>query len=316
MKNADYIVKSNDIVQNITNNIKNLSIRYSDANKIFEYSLEDNFYQRLLIICRLNEAEAHKIISELKIKCNEIKNTVDDLEKILNDFTFFYKNKYKKEIIEIDDFIHKIKNSNVCVYVNEYKKIYDDYKNKYKTELEKNEKYLKSIFFRNLYKKNITSYPNDDDKCISKTKEMMKELVNIFDQSIISSLKGLFKGNEIDFNEKILEICMKSFKGKNVKEDLEKEIDILAEIFEKKDKYDKNILLDNLLLVYRKEEILNITNSIKLFIEVTGSEKGDFYNVINNIISNIYKKKEIYTVKLSIEELEKYNLIDFDEKKK
>ena len=314
LKKTEYISESNKIMNNILHNIKNLKVNYLDMYNVIENKIEENLCKRVMIIIQVNKVEILKSLTLLKNYALEIKSAIEDLEDIFNDFNFFYKNKYKKEIIELNEIIRKIKYSTISSYLTLYEKTYTDLKNKFKNEVSSRSNLLKSIFFRALFKKN-KSIITDEEKCLNKTKIIIKNLKNIFDQGILSSLKEFFQGNEIESNEKILETCLKPFKGNYIRDELNKELALLAKILNINDEYDPNKIIDNLLILHKKEEILNVSKSIKNIIKVTGAQKCQFYKMLKNIISNIYIKKDICTIKSSIDELEKEGDINFNEDK-
>ena len=117
---TDYILGSSSIMRSIITDINDLNICYLTANYIFDNGLEEVFYERLKIIC-FSEDEATNIKEKLKLHYNIIKPDIDNLQKNLNNYQFFYKNKKKKEIIEIDELILKIKNNKIADYIPKYK---------------------------------------------------------------------------------------------------------------------------------------------------------------------------------------------------
>ena len=311
LQSTDYISKSTTMINNIVNNIKKFNINYSAVNYIFENNMKEIFKKRLSIILFNNEAEVLKYVEQLEKYNSDIKNTIEEFEKILNDFNFFSEISHKKEIIEINDVIHKIKNDKISKYINEYSNIYSQYKDKYSNEIKEREILLKSIFFRTIFKKN--KIKNDDEKkCFIETNQKIKKLKRIFESGFMSSLKDFFNLGEKESNEKLIETCLKTFKRKNLDEELDKEIDILAKIIGINNKYDKNKIINNLAILFQKEEVLNVSNSLKIFIEKTRAIQTDFYKMINTIISNIYKKRDIYIIKQSMDELEHYGILSFE----
>ena len=169
---------------------------------------------------------------------------------------------------------------------------------KYKVEVYERKNFLRSLFFRSIYKKTKILI-KDEDACLQETKEKINNLKSIFDKGIKES------------NLKILENCLKAFKGKNINDELNKEIEILEKILGINNKYDKNKLFENLKILFQKEEALSTVNSLKTFILITGVKKTEFYEMINNIIISISKNKDIYNIKKFIKELEYYNILSF-----
>ena len=309
---TEYISNSNLQISDTIQKIKDLKVSYLIANYNLDDNFEEVFYKRLLVIIQ-NEREAKRCKDLLKKNIYEIKEALDTLESILNDFNFFYKNKYKEKIIEIYELKNKIKNDAISKYISEYKKQYEDCKDKYLKEVEKRNILLQSNFFRTIYKRTRLSI-DDDDKCLSESMETLKKLSTIFDQSILASLKNFFNLGDKESNEKLIGTCLKSFQGENIEQDLNKEIDILAKILQIENEYDKSKIIENLLTLYRKEEVLNITNALKIFIEKMEVKKTEFYGMIKDIVINIYKQKDIYIIKQSMDELEHYGIVNFKDK--
>ena len=134
---------------------------------------------------------------------------MDNLQKNLNNYQFFYKNKKKKEIIETDELILKIKNNKIADYIPKYKTDLDTKIIIMENELKDKVLLLESRFFRNIYTHNKKKYKDDDD-CYNKSIKDFHELKNIFDKGgLRASLKKSSK-------EKILSICLRGFKQENI----------------------------------------------------------------------------------------------------
>ena len=314
LESTEYISESLSLMKNIIDCIKKSNINYSKGLYIFQNKLETEFKNRLLLLCQSNEAQATKYFELVKKNTTDIKDALTDLQKILDDFSFFYEEKHKREIIELYEAIRNINNGKISIYINKYSDMHNKYKNKYENEIKEREILLKSVFFRSIYKK-VKILNKDEEKCLQEAKDKIKKLKKIFNIGILSSLKDFFNVGDKESNEKILEMCLKSFKGKNIDEELNKEIDILAKICEINYTYDKNKICENLKLLFQKEEVLNITNSLKTFIKMTGVLQKDFYEMLNKIISNICNKKDICVIKQSMDELEHYGVLSFNNNK-
>ena len=99
IKSSEYIVKSSSAIKKIINNIKKNNIKYSKINYIFENNLEKNFYKRLLILFQLYNEDLKLYENELQKRYLETKKNLQLFEIFLNDFSFFYPEKHKNEII-------------------------------------------------------------------------------------------------------------------------------------------------------------------------------------------------------------------------
>ena len=315
-----YISESNKKMKDIKKKIKDFYIKYLDIynfiknekllDNFINEKLLDNFIKRLEIIFNGEKFNFSLLKQNIKDCTSKIKLAIDNLEDIYNNYCFFYKKKYKDKITEIHEIIKDLKNTILPLYVSKYGDKYIGIKNEYENVESTRINLFKSIFFRALFKKNKTIIA-DEDECFEKTKLIIQNLKKIFDQGIISSLKELLG---IDTNKKILETCLKSFKGNNIKEELKNELDLLDKTLDINKKYDKNAIIDKLLILYEKEEFLNIIKSIKKFIEVTGAQKCSFYEKLEKIISFI-KKNDIKNIKSSIDNLKNENNINLNEDK-
>ena len=312
IEKTEYISSSNIKISNTIQKIKELNVSYLLANYNFDDKFEEVFYNRLLVISS-NEEEAIKCKELIKKYITVIKGALDILESILNDLNFFYKNKNKNDIIGIYELINKIKNDAISKFLSKYNKEYEDYRVKFQKEVEERKILLQSSFFRTIYKRTRLLI-EDEDKCLNETMETLKKLSTIFDQSILSSLKNFFNLGDKESNEKLIGSCLKYFQGKNIEQELNKEIDILAKILKIENEYDKNRIIENLLILYSKEEILHVVIALKTFIEKTEVQKTEFYEMINNIVTNIYNQKDIYIIKQSMDELERYSIVNFKDK--
>ena len=314
LKDTEYIKRSLQIMDSFISNIKKNDIKYANINYIFENKFDNILYKRLELISQPNVKEILDTKESIKSHLNDIKKTLNDLQFILNDLTFFCRNEKQKDIINIHELIRKIRKDTISDYIKKNKDEANKYILQYKSEAEKNEIKLKSAFYVTLNEQTRNIYPDNDQKCRDEMDEKMKKIKRIFSQGIKYSLKEFFNIGNKDSPETILGIVLRKFKSKNkdIKVELNKEIDILAKILEIKNTYDKNKIIDNLIILSEKENVLNICNSMKIFVDKLGSKKTKFYETIHNITSNIYKKKDIYTIRKSMEELEHYGVVDFN----
>jgi hypothetical protein len=306
IRSSEYIVRSSSVIKKIINNIKKNNIKYSKINYIYENNLEKIFYKRLSILFQLYNEEIKTYESEVQKSYSETKKNFQLFEIFLNDFSFFYPEKHKKEIIELHDAIRKINNEEISNYINKDSKMHIDYMNKYKVEVYERKNFLRSLFFRSIYKKTKILI-KDEDNCLQETKEKINNLKHIFDKGIKES------------NLKTLESCLKAFKGKNINEELNKEIEILEKILGINYKYDKNKLFENLNNNYK-----NIEKEIAIINNNNEENKKNILNKIKEQINTIqkinynnikyYKNKFVKNIIITEEyiyQILKKDLIDF-----
>jgi len=310
---TDYISGTIKFAKDIIKKIKELDISYFTALSLFNNNknLEDIMNERLSIVNQVFENDINKINSQISESIMSLKNNskainsiLIDLRNILNDFSYFFGNKYKKELIEFFDINRKITEGNISLYLNQYKDKCTKFIEKYKKPAKERENLLNSVFFNTIYKEISSKYSGNDDKCLNESVKKIKELKIIFDDNFVVD----------DKNKSLFEFCLRNFKNKNMKKELDKEIDLLKQIFQIKNKFDKDAIINNLILLAKKGELLNSTNSIILFIEKTGAVHTDFYQTIKDIISKVESKDDISLVKNSMKELENKNIINFEDK--
>ena len=231
--------------------------------------------ERLSIVNQVFGNDINKINSQISESIMSLKNNskainsiLIDLRNILNDFSYFFGNKYKKELIEFFDINRKITEGSISLYLNQYKDKCAKFIEKYKKPAKERENLLNSVFFNTIYKEISSKYSGNDDKCLNESVKKIKELKIIFDDNFVVD----------DKNKSLFEFCLRNFKNKNMKKELDKEIDLLKEIFQIKNKFDKDAIINNLILLAKKGELLNSTNSIILFIEKTGAVHTDLYD--------------------------------------
>ena len=299
---TEYILESSSIIRCLITDINDLNINYLTTSFIFDNELGEVLYERLKIISS-PEDDPKNIKEKLQFYYEMAKSGMDNLQNNLNDLQFFYKNKKKQEIIEIDELILKIKNGKMALY-NQYKPKVEDFAESMENELKDKKIFLRSRFFRNLYIHNKKKYL-DEEECVTKSLKDFHELKNIFDKG---GLRSSIKKNS---KEKLLATCLRGFKQENIKEELTKEINQLEKLLEISDKIDKNKIIQELIIFSKREKVFNSSRAMLLFIDKSGAKKRDFSDKLKNINSNIFKKKELSVIKKSIEEL-KNNDINFD----
>ena len=313
LQTTEYITKSSEMMRLICDKIKKFEINYSTCIKIFQHDdLEKIVFEKLSLISS-DDGEILGKKDILKQYTLKIKSSLKDLAFILKYLTFFHKIEKQKDIIDISELIRNIKKGTILDYINEYEQKSLYYITIYKEPAEKNEKFLKSKFYVTLYKQTNLSI-HDEKKCLIEVDEKFKKIKKIFNTGLRSSFKDFFNIGNKEETEKILTILLRNFKNKDIELEIGREIDNLANIFEIKNYCNRNKIIENLMILSRKETILNLCNSIKIFIEKAGVDRTDFYKTINSIKSNIYKKKDIISIKKSMEELEDLGLINLDKK--
>ena len=275
---GNYIEKTMIVIQLAMQDVKNLNINYNLINYFVENKKEDVLYERLLTIFLYNEKEARKM-KELFIKdVKIIKNSLNQLQSSLDKITLFFPNKYYKEIMELNEIIKNIKMSTIESYLNVYSFEYNNYISKFKEDIDKIGKRSESCFFITVYNDIKNKNKFDNDKCFNRA-------IKQFDK-----MKDIFSKNKLaDSQENILDLCLKPFKNK--KDELRKEIDIDIELLNLKKIKDKEKLYEDLLILLRRLDVINIIESIRDFISFTGAIKGEFSKELGIRLKKLQNKK-------------------------
>ena len=289
-----YAQKVVSTINKIQNEIIKGEILYRDISKFYNNDENDKekqkilLYQRLVIISLNKQNEAKKLFDIIDKYYIKINNILEDLKIILEDFFLFFKKKEKKNIILLKNIIEEIKDGNLNYFEKNKKKNIDVeiLINNFKNEVIDRNILRKSNFFSYIFENNKKMI-NDDDICLNETLKNFNEL------SILFEAQGIQK-----LNQNILKICLEEIQGKS-KEEISQNIDILKNIFVKT----KNIkvtneesLINDFIILSRKNYVYNVTSSILLFIEKLGLKKQSLWRDCEKIISTLqvsYKKEDI-----------------------
>ena len=109
-------------------------------------------------------------------------------------------------------------------------------------------------------------------------------------------MKDIFTKNKLtDSSDNLLEMCLKPFKNKE--EQLKNEIDIDIELLNIKKIKDKNKLFQDIIILLKREDVMNIMESLKAFISLMGAIKGEFSKEMEIILKKLQKRKVTKVVK-------------------
>ena len=141
--------------------------------------------------------------------------------------------------------------------------------------------------YHRIYNDSRKTYEKDDLKCIEVTNIKFNELRNLFEEN-----------GKDKIDEKILILCFKSFIEE--KTEISSELEKLISIFKiNNDKsYDINAIKNDIILISKKEYIINAILSIIFFIEQTGSLKGDYTYNIKKVLRSFKEKASILSLKI------------------
>lgn len=229
--------------------------------------------------------QSEEIMRELKIKFLEIKEVINKYEKLLNYFNYFFPRKYNNFIQDINKVILDITESNsLNTLQTDYKTYLEKYKKYYK-EAKSMDKYMKSIFFIQIYKETKKQYENhnDDSYYLTEANKRFNELKKLFAN----------KGSTSKIDNLVLGICRKAIKDNLDK--LRDEIKNIEEIFQIKNFKYLNKIDEEFLLLSQKDLIFNISVAIDNFISAIKGKTTKFLDDIKKIRKSLRgkNKKEI-----------------------
>ena len=292
-KKGDYIDNTLKIVLSEQEKIKNLQINYKNINFFLDdKKLEIILLERILYIFLMDEHKPKKYFDLMKSKVNEVKEKIENFQIVFKYFSDFLSSKIN-DINKLYQIITNLCNNHLNYFEQNYIKDYNIYE-KYLIEAKKFQKYQESVFFNEIYKEIKDKYKdidnnmdkdNDNDrKCLEESERLFNELKKIFIENGI---------NNID--EKILEICLKPFTGKE--KDIEKEINILKNIFEINQDLNINNTIEQMILISKREYMFNAAKSINSFIEQLKGIQTNFIFDIKEIIKSLNGKRDFNTIR-------------------
>ena len=292
--NIYYFQNSIFIVNNLENEINKGELLYGNIIK-FNNNIdkENKLYSRLILISLNSDKDAKKYLEKINYYCSTINRILKDLHLIREYFLEFYYSTEKENIEKIENIIKEIENGKLNCYEKKYFSDIENLKLKYNERTKEKFFIKKSNYFKTIFNINKLIYKNDDKKCMFESEQHFLKLKILFTKGIQY------------LGKTTLEFCLLTVRGKK-EIDIEHEIDILIKIFEKEinQVYDKEKIINFMILLSKKEEIYSIALILSLFIEKSGIFRGnllakikcfDFSN--NEVIINKYieelKNKEL-----------------------
>jgi len=283
-KDSKYIKETKKIILLLQEKIKNLDISYNSLKPFFKEKKDftdknNKFKERLIYIFPLSQDEAEKCFDNLNAKMKEAKVNIKKLEILLSYFSHFLSNHYSKEIEKLKEIISDMKKQPLKI---EHTKEINDF-SKYFPNISEYKLRQKSIFFNIVYNEEIKKNNNEQ--------KAMKKVT-----SEIKNLKSLFETKK---ENKILALCLKAFKKQDENE-IKKELDLLSKLLkidEKKYNEKKNDLVNDLLLLLKKENLINTSRAINNFLAKLNVKDNEFFKEISNIIKELREKKGIEIIK-------------------
>ena len=289
---TEYYENNQKILDEIKEKIDKYEIIYNNIEHFFnDKSSEVIFNKRLLIIYNLDSKQANeksKLISE---RFHYNKNIINDLETLIEDSKFFFKNSNNIDIEKVEQIIKSIElnNLNFCQNNQEI--------DAYSTQIEEAKERLykrKSLIYCEIYKSKRELYPNDDYKCIKESNLKIDEFMPFLTY------------HEINNKNEELETIFKAIKLN--KELINNEVYNLMMIFKYNDNNSKKRITNSILSLYYKEKIIKLLLSIKNIIEITKVKKRYFYGLINTMLKNLKENNLVSNIQFCINILNIYKI--------
>jgi len=303
---SNYVEFTRGIATVVINEIIDGKIEFSQIEKFYFNHLENELFERIeLISCLVqnekikNNSNYLKEIIETNIK--NIHQLINDLEVIQKKIKTFYPNARKDDIKKIDEILQNIRKNEIFYYKKEeIKEKYEYYLNQ-KDLQNLNIDFKKgNIFFKIYYEEKSKIYKNNDLKIMQETENEIKTLINALK---INSIKN------INLNK--LSTVLNKFSKDEIK-NLGEEIDKLISQYEINSNIDKNKLVNEFLLVSKKNLIYESAENFLSFIEMSEVEQEEFTLINKTIVKYLKEPKDINVIELSLELLKNYD-IKFEE---
>ena len=221
------------------------------------------------------EENINKIINKIYSNLKTYNENQKSLKKIMS-YLYNFNNEYQKEIIKLIIFIEKYSNTKLKNLENEEIK---NYKDKYLKKALRKEELNQSILFNSIYEntKNRLNVKNE-------VEQIFFEAIKTFEEK-----KNVLNENMSNIDEKTIKGITNIFKEKN-DEEIKEEIEKLKNLYQI-NKFNDDSLINNLTLLLKKENIINICSLLRNFIEKMEVKKEKFYQNLYTII--LFNSKNI-----------------------
>ena len=280
---SQYIKKINELTSKIQKKLISGEMKYTEISPFYDQRQNEEekekrliaLSDKLLSIFFKDENKASQIKSDLDKYNATIKIKLDSLNLILEDFLGFFNETQKENIKELLELIKNLSSGPVNFYEKNKERI-ENLINSFEEGAKKRNSQNKSSFFIYIYRGIKKKYKKDEEQIlIEKAEKDFNKLKTIFDDNGVQALNK----NDKD----LLKSCLESIKGKK-EEEILNEIEILIKLFEIEISQDlRNKLVNSLVLLSKKEDILEIASAISIFIKEANLSKKNIWNLVDEI---------------------------------
>ena len=296
----EYFNHCNKILNDVREKIEKNEIIYNKIEHFFEDKNDEKLSNRLLIIYLTNQEMAEEKMKKISESFNHTKSIINQLEKLKEYKAFFFPISQKNEKEKLDEFIQKIKESNLN-YCNVNKDEINNYLNQLNEEVEERINKKNNSIYSGIYikekEKELSSY--DENKILEQSNVKFNEY-----KSFLLG-EDLNKSN-MDFINMLQSLNLN-------KDSVFKISNELMILYNLEENFYRNKIINSLMSLSYKDKIQKIISSLVKLIDATKVKKGYFYDTLK-VISSYMEKEDIpKTINMSIKILKTYSIDILDE---
>ena len=303
IKIINYIQSTKTVIAIIIKDIINGNIKFSLINQFYSNKKEKVLLERIKLISLWVDDE--NIKNKFSIWKETYKEKMDYLYKIIKNLKIvqqklkvYYPNSKKEDIIKINEILENINNNDLFYYRKYEGEIYS-YLNQEDLKTLNLDINKENIFFKKLYEEKKKLYKDNDILIMQETKKELNIIIKIIKENSIK-------------NTNINNLCL--LLNKLTKEEIKnisKEIDKIIVQY-KINIINKEKLIHELILVYKKNLIYESIEKFLSFIDITKVQQEEFTHINKVIIKYLKNPSDVKTIEFCLELLKNYG-IEFKE---